>query len=53
MYLFHKILGGMSNSVDHDQTPSGAVCSASVLFAYATKFAVTKVGESELLRKSI
>ena len=46
MQFFLKILGGMANSVDHDQTapsgavpdqtdPSGAVWSGSTLFAYA------------------
>ena len=34
--LFLKILSGMANSVDPDQTaPSGAVWSGSTLFAYA------------------
>ena len=36
MQLFLKILSGMANSVDPDQTaPSGAVWSGSALFAYA------------------
>ena len=35
MHLFLKILSGMANSVDPDQTaPSGAVWSGSALFAY-------------------
>ena len=35
MQLFLKILSGMANSVDPDQTaPSGAVWSGSALFAY-------------------
>ena len=35
MQLFLKILSGMANSIDHDQTaPSGAVWSWSTLFAY-------------------
>ena len=34
MLLFHKMLGGMANNVDPDQTaPSGAVRSGSTLFA--------------------
>ena len=36
MQLFPKIVSGMANSVDPDQTaPSGAVWSGSALFAYA------------------
>ena len=36
MQLFFKMLSGMANSVDPDQTaPEGAVWSGSVLFAYA------------------
>ena len=36
MQLFLKILSGMANSVDPDQTaPLGAVWSGSALFAYA------------------
>ena len=36
MQLSHKLLGGMANSVDPDQTaPSGAVWSGSTMFAYA------------------
>ena len=36
MQLFLKILTGMANSIDPDQTaPSGAVCAGSALFAYA------------------
>ena len=36
MQLFHKILSGMANSVDVDQTdPSAAVLSGSALFARA------------------
>ena len=35
MQLFLKMLSGMTNSVDPDQTaPSGAVWSGSALFAY-------------------
>ena len=35
MHLFLKILSGMTNSVDPDQTaPSGAVWSGSALFAF-------------------
>ena len=35
MQLFHKILNGMANIVDPDQTaPSGAVWSGLLLFAY-------------------
>ena len=35
MHLLLKILSGMANSVDPDQTaPSGAVWSGSALFAY-------------------
>ena len=37
MHLFLKMLNGLANSVDTDQTvPSGAVCSGSALFAYGT-----------------
>ena len=36
MQFFLKMLGGMANSTDPDQTaPSGAVWSGSTLFAYA------------------
>ena len=36
MQLFPKLLSGMANCVDPDQTaPSGAVLSGSTLFAYA------------------
>ena len=39
MQLFLKILGGMTNSVDPDQTaPSEAVWSGSALFAYVILF---------------
>ena len=38
MQLFLKLLSGMANSVDPDQTaPSGAVWSGSTLFAYTVQ----------------
>ena len=38
MQLFLKILSGMANSIDPDQTAEGAVWSGSALFAYAILF---------------
>ena len=35
MQLFPKLLSGMANCVDPDQTAPGAVLSGSTLFAYA------------------
>ena len=56
MQFFLKILGGMANSVDPDQTaPSGAVWSGFTLFAYAilSEFLMYKIlGHTILLNKN-